>query len=829
LGTTLLSDAEVFANGSELEAGKWYRFDVALSSDFTIQANSLTDIVYTTDGSVLTAEAASSVSSQFAASQTLEGSYFFMSATKQSLKFAPKTASYVVGKGSSAIDGTYVQNVEEVVITFADAASNDSEAVLALLANDAAATLKKGAEVIATSKLSVEGNTLVAAFADAKLENSAAYTIEVPADVFGYAGKATNEAVTIEFNTPSLFDGLYYLYNVGSGTYLSRGKAYGTQAAMDGFGLGLHIATDKEGNSTVLYFDTRTYLGDDEKCYADTDGDRKRQYKVVAVEGGYKLQNTKNGLYLAEADNAAIGNAAADAANIVWRIETSEQHAANYTAQVDAQAALTAKAAGLEGITTAAALEQLLATQYGASEIAITKAQGEKYQVYSSHGGDGAPADYYKETVTDLVPGIYKLSVDAFQRAAWNDFVAGADGARGAVYIYAGDAKTQLKSVMEYGAAEAYTEGDNPNFEYEGKHYPNSLASANVALATGHYTNSVYVYVADEGNGKGSLTIGMSNPNWANNVGTWVVYSGFRLTYYDSSKATAEEIAAFEEALSAAKAYTLGFAVGEYAPYTNVEGAKSLTEGLAMAASIDVNAPSSSAVAAATATLNALDEFEWTANTEEMNAIYDGSFEADYSTLEGNVKPMGWNRTLLGDNTGYQVRYLGEGKLPAGATSTGCGMFIKFTANYGTEPGYTMPLKANTRYELSFVYAGWGNLPDVGIFIKDEAGNAVTVEPAKIKPAADGQTEAANWQTYKGEFITGDAANYILYFDKSESQQLQIAFGDFRLFAVEGANTDVDAPVVQTTEVIIYDLQGRRVQKMTKGLYIVNGRKVLVK
>ena len=33
----------------------------------------------------------------------------------------------------------------------------------------------------------------------------------------------------------------------------------------------------------------------------------------------------------------------------------------------------------------------------------------------------------------------------------------------------------------------------------------------------------------------------------------------------------------------------------------------------------------------------------------------------------------------------------------------------------------------------------------------------------------------------------------------------------------------------QTHKVDVYDLSGRRVQRATKGLYIVNGKKVLVK
>ena len=45
----------------------------------------------------------------------------------------------------------------------------------------------------------------------------------------------------------------------------------------------------------------------------------------------------------------------------------------------------------------------------------------------------------------------------------------------------------------------------------------------------------------------------------------------------------------------------------------------------------------------------------------------------------------------------------------------------------------------------------------------------------------------------------------------------------------DSTNTAVDLVEIQESATVIYDLLGRRVEKMEKGLYIVNGRKVLVK
>ena len=224
----------------------------------------------------------------------------------------------------------------------------------------------------------------------------------------------------------------------------------------------------------------------------------------------------------------------------VWQLVTpADHHANNYTRNADAQATATAVAAteaglkGLSEVTTVLALESYLG-KLGPEYVNITGAAEEKFQIYAERQGELKEAEYYKETVTGLKPGLYKLSVDAFQRAGWKENVAEAGGARGSIYVYANEAKTQIKSFMEYGSDEPYGEGW-PNYAYNGKNYPNDHSSAKTALATGYYRNDVYVYVADGGEGTGSLLFGINNPNRLGddvNRATWAVYNNFSLTYY---------------------------------------------------------------------------------------------------------------------------------------------------------------------------------------------------------------------------------------------------------------------------------------------------------
>ena len=46
---------------------------------------------------------------------------------------------------------------------------------------------------------------------------------------------------------------------------------------------------------------------------------------------------------------------------------------------------------------------------------------------------------------------------------------------------------------------------------------------------------------------------------------------------------------------------------------------------------------------------------------------------------------------------------------------------------------------------------------------------------------------------------------------------------------VLGGVTGINEAKTQTNNAAIYDLQGRRVEKAQKGLYIIGGKKVLVK
>jgi hypothetical protein len=141
---------------------------------------------------------------------------------------------------------------------------------------------------------------------------------------------------------------------------------------------------------------------------------------------------------------------------------------------------------------------------------------------------------------------------------------------------------------------------------------------------------------------------------------------------------------------------------------------------------------------------------------------------------------------------------------------------------YGSTGAYLMPLKANATYKLTFKYRSHeeGAKANKGVVATVALGEkSFEVCNAEANPSK------TDWMVGEGEFETTEAGNYILTLANSENTWMT----DVVLVQVAGDDTGISAPAMQNVETIIYDLQGRRVQKMTKGLYIVNGKKVLVK
>lgn len=189
------------------------------------------------------------------------------------------------------------------------------------------------------------------------------------------------------------------------------------------------------------------------------------------------------------------------------------------------------------------------------------------------------------------------------------------------------------------------------------------------------------------------------------NSSNWVSFGNFRLVQLSKTEvamADQTDYQALAEAIAAVEGNTLGFDAGEYAPYENVAA----VQALAAAQAIDPTTENrKQLVQDATAALTAA---VWTANTEEVNAIYDGTLvKAPIQATTENVVLPGW-KTKEG-NTRQTFKGTGEdGKACLADANDEVGLFVHpGTYTYGETAGYTMPLKAGVTYTAEAKYCSW--------------------------------------------------------------------------------------------------------------------------
>ncbi|MBQ6203913.1 MAG: hypothetical protein IJK46_07455 [Prevotella sp.] len=278
----------------------------------------------------------------------------------------------------------------------------------------------------------------------------------------------------------------------------------------------------------------------------------------------------------------------------------------------------------------------------------------------------------------------------------------------------------------------------------------------------------------------------------------WCSVARFRLAQLEDKAvyATNEDLALLAESLQPTA--KLGFDEGDYAPYNNVESLTAaeaeVTKVYAEIEAFDGKAMKST-VDAAIETINAL---EWTANTKEVNAVYDGTF----ASAENNGAPAGWtmsNNTLGGD---YHSRaFVGDERM-AEFNETNSGLFLRFDGTnsnrgsmyyYGNTTGYTMPLKANTNYYVKVDFAGWGSTgKPLRINITGPEGFTAVSMTENTSVRADNADETP--QQFLVKFTTTEAGNYVINFQTpgSDDNKHNVVVSNLELFKEKALKGDVN-------------------------------------
>lgn len=332
----------------------------------------------------------------------------------------------------------------------------------------------------------------------------------------------------------------------------------------------------------------------------------------------------------------------------------------------------------------------------------------------------------------------------------------------------------------------------------------------------------------------------------ATNNFSWLTFKNVWVDYKDNNgNAVTADWTGVTTAVTEGNGKQLGFWGGEFAPYNNVKKLQALEALNAYKAAHDRSeAVNPILVNNALYTYN---NNEWkqnpgadwndapnadNSNALELNAVswrtnytkseiipaydYDGDGNISY-TFE-TIIPDGWE--LNGRPNAYETRLIKYGvnaKTANGdpglfANCDSIAVFFKFDTKYGEKLGYTMPLKPNTKYSLTFIYTNWAkdmaeslsfhenntsivirrkNAPytECPIYNTDDDNNEGNDVRLEYLSHADegmdmGNADAREWRSVHAWFRTENTGNtgndeYVIEFHKSiNNRQIQLAIGE---------------------------------------------------
>ena len=329
------------------------------------------------------------------------------------------------------------------------------------------------------------------------------------------------------------------------GTYLSRGAKYGTQAVVDPFGIACRVSRYTVDNTNIYtrfqFVDNMQYLWethDTKELFTDdkTADNTANRWQIPNTSGKFTIQSGNNlgnmGQYLTINNNVLTLTSESSQAT-VWHMESPAEHDIVLKNYMDAAAAKAAKKDFGTDVNTLDKVRSYLEKQeFEVTEIAVPTVELSEQSGEYRDGINGT-FDVYDNTITDLKPGFYRLTVRALYRISESEYaqVAKANNLESVVaYVYANNVKYPIQSVYDSHNGNSYDTSD----EHFNQHYYPAQLRPSVEKAfkeSGRYLNDVYVYVeADPGKTTGTLRYGIKNPSYV--PGAWLAYSTITLTRF---------------------------------------------------------------------------------------------------------------------------------------------------------------------------------------------------------------------------------------------------------------------------------------------------------
>lgn len=519
LGQCVMDYAEELTPGA-MVADQWYYFDIAVAGDnYNAMASDLSKIICISDGYALTSSNSGNVTLTETGNNLAVGRYYVKSSTVNALTVAPAAFTYDLGSvtSQSIENGSYQKSLTTFVLTYGDAATSDGSASLSVIGEPApVATLKKDGATVTTGALTADdaAKTLTATFSDVSLVlNSNDYSIEIPAGAFGYEGEDVNDAITVNFKTPLFADGDFYLKNKDNNAYFAGGNGWGTQAITNTIGHKVTLTAQPDGK---YYINTYLSNGGESQYLNGLWCDGAATGWTFTASGDDYIISNNDGKLTAGSIGEAMTLTDGTGDNTKWTLLTTAAWKAENVARlnnaaadngVDATFYLPAANFNRNDLDNSSWLGSPSINGLGAAD-ATCNYNAEKYNT--------TPFDVYQE-LTDLKPGVYKVTMQGFYRNGTTDD-------RKAV-LYANEQSVQLVNIR---SANVTAQNNENGFTTANGDYfvPNEQTEAAKAFNYNCYKNELYFFVGEDG----ALRIGVKKTEGAN--GDWAVFDNFQLTYY---------------------------------------------------------------------------------------------------------------------------------------------------------------------------------------------------------------------------------------------------------------------------------------------------------
>ena len=549
-----------FTSGSSATKDKWYAFTVPSGGRYKISSNEQVTLKYSQDE---TKDADANDLSTVAITQggsncvTLTaGTFYFKGNANASLNITACT--YTLGDATTSITNDSYYNtgtLSSFTVTFPDATTDDTNASLAVIGSPVATLYKNGSSVATSSTLTSSDGTLTATFSDVALTADATdYSISIPAGSFGYAGHVTNSAISVNFNTPVVFDGMYYLYDATNKLFLGRGAEYGTRAVVDKYGVAFtwsnttKLITFVDWDDRSLFFNKSNHAD----CWVYTDGaEGKGNDRLMAFtdagDGKVYLQDAAKAVWIKH-DNSVLNVPVTSASTATqWTIMTKAEHDAIVNAYptdnkdnvIDAagittslsfddyltthcEAAVdktdligTAKFSGVRGSWTYASVRTTQADNKTTRNPAYGTNFAEVFEITGTHSQTIEKAS--------LPAGIYKVTVDGFERhASYEITTTLGEAGHNLVASYLSVNGEQVR-LADWYDVHAAAKKASPSVADS---YPDNTTEAVACFTAKYATSELYIYL----DGNTDLEIKVCKPSFI--PGNWAIFNNFTLTYY---------------------------------------------------------------------------------------------------------------------------------------------------------------------------------------------------------------------------------------------------------------------------------------------------------